>query len=797
MAILTYENDGLTVSSGAQELHSVAISNVTTVTGYYLCRYISGNPLERLGIRVITNGVNATMGAKNKITSTVEMAYGTTLSTSTVTAGTYTINSNYIWHKVVYDFINDRITVYYSGTGTNYNGLSKLSDAINASYSVLRFDSTQDYLDAYTLADNLTSLGYYMQDVSASNVQAIHFVVETSVAAGGSLSLPSNIHSYKFDYYLGAQGAGNIILSDITIATNATHESNHGDSLAYYVDSNIPIFLGEFRYHKMLNIDTLQYVFETAGVKMMRQIVELSPVIKDIAARHFVTTNTTSVLWDKDETFSDYSSRIMVATHANEKRSSFHPMTERITDVPGTTVGSGLPGAKTPTDETGDIQYLYFYDPRDGTQSINDNRALNARSIENNEFGDIGFGYEMAFILPVDDVANISKVNVEITLSHRRQSRYGSNGPYIKVYDNPSSYYRTFYTITGSDMGGNSQITGVDDNFGEDETPAYTVNFSITLNPSNYFTTSAPGQIFRYIIIIPNESITGSHTLHVWYSKVEVEFSAAQTRTIGQYKPTTPSGTTDIPFTTDSVLTVLPSHDYIAKHDTIQICYTVDDFLDLAFTGATMAIDHDITGGDSEAISTDYTKRTFYQLLQEVTDRFNAIWWVDVAQSKIMIRSIDNLITVPITLTFDDVFQNQFWFEYDTRNIKNNVRVVGRDISSDSDISGTISPALGEEQIIYPATQLIDKRSVDKMLASKKLLHTNPITNVNMSINPTKTGKDYSSLGVGKLVVCKFPDASDPYILDDTLLIIGIGGEKSIATAHKEVIYINMRKRFS
>ena len=645
-------------------------------------------------------------------------------------------------------------------------------------------------------AGNILEIGYISHitdrtDIASFSAQISAFYIEYDTIAdiGGTITVTNPI-SYESNFYLSAMGDASIRVNDRALLNIATHKAEIGNYIAIIANSELGVFLGEMSRLKNVNKNTWDYILSPAGNKLAKIKCGISPIVQEGIIRIMdAETGSSSILRDVDETFGNYATRIVSITKNNYRSIIAAPSTAEFYGTPHEIIGTGdftTPVTLTATE--GDVDNLYFYDE---TQILLSNRMNNNLSGHYDVGLDAGFTQQLRHHLGDNDITNLDSIKITLVVSFRKVSRYGTNTINLFLYNVVDDYHEFIEAFKGEEIGGNSRIRPDDDSYGLDECVFFRKTVTID-NPTDYL--RGTSNYIDVLIGVPTESIIGGHTIHTWFSNVEFVFSDDIQETQGQYLPSAPAGTTDIPFTTDANFPALPLNDAININDRYKVVKTVEDFLTDVFAISTfgLAIEQNITDADITAIPTDYTDKYIIQLLRDVTNKLNAIWWIDPVLETLMIKSLDNLLTVDYTLTYADVYNGRIFFDFDGKDIKENITATGRSLTSTTTIAADISKSLGAEDVVYTEPTILDIKSLDDFRDAKKVLHKSLKSTVSIHVD-LDTG-DYSGFSMGKLIPCKFPNASDPYILDDTLLIAGIGYTQENS---KPIVVFKLEKRFT
>lgn len=625
---------------------------------------------------------------------------------------------------------------------------------------------------------------------------------------GGTLGYPT-VYNVKSESFINNMGSATIDFNDIDLVNIAAHVANAGKFIEIWNGIDIKVFQGELLGMQNLDDNHLQYIMTAAQAKFNDVKVGLDPRIINQIVRNIDYNDSTDVniLNDNNASFASYPTRIAVFTMSNQKKrvynAAFTPtgatdiVLKPFTDSPSYNI--------TPDDEEGGLQYTYFQD-----EDLNPN--INSWGVEH--FTGITadhIGIELYYNIFVTNITNISKIVLDLIVSFRNISNYGAvdDGfyPIIGIYNYTDAAYvdgigeiYELYQLPKQDIFAEKDS---DDNFGRSECPNKHISIDITKvitdegwTLSQFFNEiESHGDKTQYqirICIGSGFDLSFNHTIHLYKNQLTLDLIDIEPPTQSQFAINT-GNSTSITFDTNASLTLLPSQDGFSNNDIYSICKTYEDFVTDAFDAKSWnwTLNMQVTDAALQGLNIDYTNKVWYELLQDVTDRFNGIWYIDEQENELRIYTFDNIVIANRTLTFRDLKDKRVFFKFDWSNIKDNVTVIGKNNNATLALSPTITHDLGDEDAIITAPEILDYQSLVQKATEEGKRMVSPLQIFTVEIDI-----DYGTwdeFKKGQQVVVKFPDENDAYILDDTLLIYGWGYEKTGTNPEKNILYLMKR----
>jgi hypothetical protein len=250
----------------------------------------------------------------------------------------------------------------------------------------------------------------------------------------------------------------------------------------------------------------------------------------------------------------------------------------------------------------------------------------------------------------------------------------------------------------------------------------------------------------------------------------------------------------------------LPEEDGFGVDDALVISKSAKDYIEDAWAASdinTLApLDFQVTGADDFALTDDYTYKTFFQLLQDISAMLNATWWYDYTTDTVVVRSVDLLEDSEVIIQASDVLNwdsGQWSIDYDATVERSSAIVVGDNVIVSQDFTPDHNFDLGDEVEIIDDSSIQTPTQGRNLLTSIKPLHESPATTVRFTLDFADPDNDFAAVQRGKLITIQWPTTGSPTIGDfsgsEKLLVIDMEHNLNDETGNQEHVTIIAQKR--
>lgn len=257
----------------------------------------------------------------------------------------------------------------------------------------------------------------------------------------------------------------------------------------------------------------------------------------------------------------------------------------------------------------------------------------------------------------------------------------------------------------------------------------------------------------------------------------------------------------------------LPEEDGFGVGDIIHITRAAEDYLQDTWDASPLltnlgALIINITNGTSIGVFEDHTYKSFFTLLQHISQITNSTFWADYdATNRILISSADNHVDSGITLTRDDVLgynESNWSISYDATRQKNKIRIIGNNVNFIKTLSPALDPfSLGDETAIEDDPNIATVLQASDLADSLTPQLEDSEVIVQLTLDYSNPNQSYAAIEVGVEVTLKLPTASDTSIAnfsagnDGRLLIIATETNRNFQTGDKEHVILTLQRRYS
>ncbi len=327
----------------------------------------------------------------------------------------------------------------------------------------------------------------------------------------------------------------------------------------------------------------------------------------------------------------------------------------------------------------------------------------------------------------------------------------------------------------------------------------------------NYESTAGSAAIFSKLNIIPvirtptGQGNIRSKGIWVWDFSVRATFDEDNEP---EYSTATINAVTATTITLDPTSGInLPEKDGFGVGDVIRIVKNVEDYLQDSWDASPIAADLgaliiNITNSTAIGVLEDHTYKSFFSLMQHISELSNSTFWANYAATNtVLISSADNHVVSGVILTRDDLYnynEGNWSISFDATQQKNKIRILGDNVNFIKTLSPALDPFdLGDE------TQIEDDNNIQTLLqASDKADALTPRLEGNeviarVVLDYSNPNQNYTNIKVGSTVILKLPTASDTSIFNDTLLIMAIDLNRNKQTGDNEHATLSLQKRYS
>ncbi len=257
----------------------------------------------------------------------------------------------------------------------------------------------------------------------------------------------------------------------------------------------------------------------------------------------------------------------------------------------------------------------------------------------------------------------------------------------------------------------------------------------------------------------------------------------------------------------------LPEKDGFGVGDALAFVKSTEDYLQDAWDPSELftklgALNLNITNGSTTGVIEDHTNKSFFILMQHISELTNSTFWADYdVVSTVEMVSADNHSSSGMTLTRDDIegYNTEEWeITYDATKQRNQIRILGDNVNFLKIITPDADPFdLGDE------IEIIEDSNIQTLLQASNLvdamsprLVSSEIT-ASVTLNYSASNQDYTNVEVGKTIALKLPTASDTSIADFStgndgeLLIIAIELNRNEETGDQDHVTLMLQRRYS
>ncbi|KKM83590.1 hypothetical protein LCGC14_1307880, partial [marine sediment metagenome] len=651
-------------------------------------------------------------------------------------------------------------------------------------------------------------------------------------------------------------GSGTIVCpSPYLVITSATYQAQLKKELVYTdVYGNVS-WQGEMLNATINNLGTA-YELEEMSMKTKYTNVGASP----IALSHIIKDMDGLTIIDKFANFVSagvINTQIVTFEKNNLKVYATRPdrTDSRVTESNGVTIYTG--GAGTLDTGSDNLNNLYFYDDQDAA----DNDQATWYEMDLGGPGDAENYQVHLYNYGFRKFANtMNKITINITLAYHSTVGWGSGDADLIIYNDYRGTFDVFEAFSTGNVGNGFIVSDAIDSRRSDrlsftwdiesklktlstiaeynvltayvqydriifENKVYTAKQNTTgdtpgyntvfwkLSITDYFgeiVTAGDSSQFnkdRLIIIIKVPLITGDthggallvyETLVTYQYEEEnlSELSTAQITTVAQ----------GIITTTINGSVSLPAEDGFGVGDTAYFVKSVEDYLQDQYDASDLnsnlgALLISVTNGSTTAFTTDYTYKSFFELLQAISSLLNATWWISYSVPiTLLLKSADNHIVSGVHITRADMvdFNLGKWsFTVDAAYERSSIIVLGK--TTNAIATSTPSPehaAAGgpETETIFDNSAATQAQAQTKA-NSKLTTHTNARRFLSFDVDPTNPSNSYSNMEVGKSVTTDIQTYDGTVITNDTFMVLIKELNKNPETGDIERITFLLQKR--
>ncbi|MCK5616039.1 hypothetical protein KAR91_79990 [Candidatus Pacearchaeota archaeon] len=257
----------------------------------------------------------------------------------------------------------------------------------------------------------------------------------------------------------------------------------------------------------------------------------------------------------------------------------------------------------------------------------------------------------------------------------------------------------------------------------------------------------------------------------------------------------------------------LPEADGFGVGDVMSFVKSAEDYLqdtwDISDLATNLgALNINVTNGSTVGITDDHTYKSFFVLMQHISDLTNSTFWADYSSvSTVEMASADSHSSTGITLTRDDIdgYNTEQWeITYDATKQRNQIRILGDNVNFLKAITPDADPFdLGDE------IEIIEDSDIQTLLQASDLADsiaprfTSSEITASVTLNYSVPNQDYTNVEVGKTIALKLPTTSDTSIADFStgndgeLLIIAIELNRNEETGDQDHATLMLQRRYS
>ena len=257
----------------------------------------------------------------------------------------------------------------------------------------------------------------------------------------------------------------------------------------------------------------------------------------------------------------------------------------------------------------------------------------------------------------------------------------------------------------------------------------------------------------------------------------------------------------------------LPEKDGFGVGDVLSFVKSAADYLQDTWDVSSLAtnlgaLNIDVTKGSTVGITDDHTFKSFFVLMQHISELTNSTFWADYdTVSTVEMKSADNHDSVGIILTRPDIegYNTEQWeITYDATKQRNQIRILGNNVNFLKTITPDADPFdLGDE------VEIIEDSDIQTLLQASDLADSiaprfisSEIT-ASVTLNYSASNQDYTNVEVGKTIALQLPSSSDTSIAnfssggDGELLIIAIELNRNDETGDQDHATLMLQRRYS
>ena len=259
----------------------------------------------------------------------------------------------------------------------------------------------------------------------------------------------------------------------------------------------------------------------------------------------------------------------------------------------------------------------------------------------------------------------------------------------------------------------------------------------------------------------------------------------------------------------------LPYEDGFGVGDVMHITKSAEDYLQDTWDASTIssdlgALNLNIAGGSTTSVTEDFTYKSFFDLMQHISELTNSTFWADYDTiSTIEMVSAGNHDSSGIILRKDDIDgynQGNWSITYDAAKQRNKLRIIGDNVNFIKTLLPTLDPFdLGDE------TEIIEDSSIQTRLQASDLankmaprMENNEVI-VTLVLNFSNPNQSFTEIEVGKTIALQLPDSTDTSICnfingvgeDGELLIAAMEVNRNTQTGDQEQVTLMLQRRYS
>lgn len=581
---------------------------------------------------------------------------------------------------------------------------------------------------------------------------------------------------------LGGGGRAVIGVKDEFLAAFSTVQGEIGNQTVITDDIfGLEYFRGELNHARVTGPHTMQLELTEATQKVLKFPTNTNPVLYSGIVRYL-----------KDNYILDVDASFSAAWGASTHLVGFEK-TDLKTDKHGP---SSVTNSKVPDATAGDIENCYFNDQLKSTTANHPANVYYASYTPGNFVDSNRINLQFEFFVKSGSTIQSMVLNIQVRSNTHvhNYSIYDFNGvawefisnnvakiesnPYVVVAEQLSRFKQV--TIDLSDLDGPFanyiDAQGAENASGYQE---YDLFFGVdVINQGNGVLLEGVIEFAELVITYDTEQTVG-----VAHGRLD----ASTTSTKLNFEAT---GWGSI---------VMPSEDGITGDDLFYISKHVGDILADCFTNSAIGftLDWNVTGDSSYGDFKDLSNATLYDVLQGYCDLLNAFFWfANDGADKIFVRSLDNATSTGLTIVASDIWKyNQGGFNYDedADNLRTSLKVVGNNVIATQAITPEYTLDVDDAIQVLQDQSILTQWQATKKATEVQWRHKYSIKEFRLKFNLTRATKDWSTLGIGKLISMNITNF---VFSSDELLIIAMELKNDENTGWQDITTLTLQRRY-